>query len=144
MKRTAPPPFMSNFDGPNREQFCTRRERSNTPLQALQLMNDVQHFEAARNLAERIISEGGKTVGSRINYLYRTVVSRLPSPEELELIEAAYASQKALFDVDNEAALKAIKVGESLPADSTPPAEFAAWTMIANLVLNLDETVTRN
>ena len=70
--------------------------------------------------------------------------STLPSPEELELIEAAYASQKALFDVDNEAALKAIKVGESLPADSTPPAEFAAWTMIANLVLNLDETVTRN
>ena len=144
MKRTAPPPFMSNFDGPNREQFCTRRERSNTPLQALQLMNDVQHFEAARNLAERTISEGGKTVGSRINYLYRAVVSRLPNPEELELIEAAYASQKALFDEDNEAALKAIKVGESLPVDIAPPAEFAAWTMIANLVLNLDETVTRN
>jgi hypothetical protein len=60
------------------------------------------------------------------------------------LIEAAYASQKALFDEDNEAALKAIKVGESLPVDIAPPAEFAAWTMIANLVLNLDETVTRN
>ena len=135
---------MSNFDGPNREQFCTRRERSNTPLQALQLMNDVQHFEAARNLAERTISEGGETIGSRINYLYRAVVSRPPNPQELELIEAAYASQKALFDADSEAAQKAIKVGESLPADVAPPAEFAAWTMIANLVLNLDETVTRN
>ena len=135
---------MSNFDGPNREQFCTRRERSNTPLQALQLMNDVQHFEAARNLAERTIVEGGETVGSRINYLYRTVVSRPPNPQELELIEAAYVSQKALFDADSEAAQKAIKVGESLPADIAPPSELAAWTMIANLVLNLDETVTRN
>jgi hypothetical protein len=113
-------------------------------MQALQLMNDVQHFEAARNLAERTISEGGETVGSRINFLYRTVVSRLPNADELRLVETAYASQKALFDGDKEAALKALKVGESLPADIAPPAEFATWTMIANLVLNLDETVTRN
>lgn len=83
-------------------------------------------------------------MGSRINFLYRTVVSRTPNAEEFALVEKAFASQKALFDGDKDAALRAIKVGESLPANIAPPAEFAAWTMIANLVLNLDETVTRN
>lgn len=144
LKRTAPPPFMSNFDGPNREQFCTRRERSNTPLQALQLMNDVQHFEAARALAERAIASGGSTPADRVAFLYRTVLSRKPEAEESQLVCQAFETQLKLFQAEPEAAARAIAVGESTPKKIAPDAETAAWTLVANLILNLDETVTRN
>ena len=144
LKRTAPPPFMSNFDGPNREQVCTVRERSNTPLQALQLMNDVQHFEAARGLAERVLAEGGATTEERIAYLYRTVLSRRPDADETNLVRGAWERQRALYDANPEAAHQAIHVGESQPKNVASPPETAAWTMIANLILNLDETVNRN
>jgi hypothetical protein len=144
LKRTAPPPFMSNFDAPNREQSCTRRERSNTPMQALQLLNDVQHFEAARALAERVIAEGGPDDEKRLHWLFRTVLSRKPDAKEFSMLTAALAKQRALYQNDPKAAEKAISVGESLPKKIAAPAETAAWTLIANLVLNLDETVTRN
>jgi hypothetical protein len=144
LKRTAPPPFMSNFDAPNREQSCTRRERSNTPMQALQLMNDVQHFEAARALAERVIAEGGPDDEKRLLWLFRTVLSRKPDAKELSMLTAALAKQRELYQKDPKAAEKAISVGESLPKKLAAPAETAAWTLVANLVLNLDETVTRN
>jgi hypothetical protein len=144
LKRTAPPPYKSNFDGPNREQVCTVRERSNTPLQALQLMNDTQHFEAARALAERTLAEGGATDDSRIMWLYRIVISRRPAAEELELVTKALGRQRELYKADLDAAKKAIQVGESLPKNIASADETAAWTMIANLVLNLDETVCRN
>jgi len=144
LKRTAPPPFMSNFDAPNREQSCTRRERSNTPMQALQLLNDVQHFEAARALAERVIAEGGPDDEKRLHWLFRTVLSRKPDAKELSMLTAALTKQRELYQKDPKAAEKAIQVGESLPKKIAAPAETAAWTLIANLVLNLDETVTRN
>ena len=144
LKRTAPPPFMTNFDGPNREQFCARRERSNTPLQALQLMNDVQHFEAARALAERVLAEGGADTDSRLEFLYRTVLSRKPDAEEIRIVTAALTTQLKLFAAEEDAATKAIHVGESEPRKVAADLATAAWTMIANLVLNLDETVVRN
>ncbi len=144
LKRTAPPPFMANFDAPNREQVCMARERSNTPLQALQLMNDTQHFEAARALAERVLAEGGAADPARIDYLFRTVLSRGPTDRERGLLTAALARQRELYARDAEAARKAIQVGESAPRGVAPPAETAAWTILANLVLNLDETVNRN
>ncbi|MBL9083517.1 MAG: PSD1 domain-containing protein [Planctomycetales bacterium] len=144
LKRTAPPPFMSNFDGPNREQMCSRRERSNTPLQALQLMNDVQHFEAARALAERALAEGGKSDAERIAYLYRTVLSRSPDDRELLVVRRALDEQRRLYANDERAAAGAIRVGESKPAGVASAEETAAWTLTANLVLNLDETLNRN
>jgi hypothetical protein len=144
IKRTAPQPFLTNFDATNREQLCAVRDRTNTPLQALQLMNDVQHFEAARALAERVLGEGGKTTEERITFLYRTVLSRRPDAEELRLVSAALAKQRELFDADPEAAKKVVQAGESRPRGVAPDAETAAWTLVANLVLNLDETVTRN
>ncbi|MFM7074027.1 MAG: DUF1553 domain-containing protein, partial [Planctomycetota bacterium] len=144
LKRTAPPPFMANFDAPNREQVCMARERSNTPLQALQLMNDTQHFEAARALAERVLSEGGDNEPARIDFLFRTVLARRPTDQERGLLTAALARQRQLYAQDGDAAQRAIRVGESSPRGVAPPAETAAWTILANLILNLDETVNRN
>ncbi len=143
-KRTAPAPFMTSFDAPNREQFCTRRERSNTPLQALQLMNDVQHFEAARGLAERMLLEGGKTPEDRIAYGYQTVLARKPSPDELAVVSDALKQHLQRYAGDPDAAKKATTFGESRPNPSLPEGELAAYTLAANLLLNLDETVTRN
>lgn len=144
LKRTAPPPFMSNFDAPNREQSCPQRERSNTPMQALQLMNDVQHFEAARALAERTLAEGGKDDATRLQWLFRTVLSRSPDPKESALLTTALADQRRLATADADAAKKVVRTGESTPKNLAPAPETAAWTLVANLVLNLDETVTRN
>jgi hypothetical protein len=144
IKRTAPPPFMTNFDGPNREQFCVRRERSNTPLQALQLMNDVQHFEAARVLAERVMNEGGKSPAEQIGFLYRTVLSRLPAEQELTIVREALEQQQRHYAAVPEQAVKVIRNGESAVNAELPPIDLAAWTMVCSLVLNLDETICRN
>ncbi|MGI8603599.1 MAG: PSD1 and planctomycete cytochrome C domain-containing protein [Verrucomicrobiales bacterium] len=143
LKRTAPAPFMANFDAPNREQFCTRRERSNTPLQALQLMNDVQHIEAARALAERLMKEGGVTTADRISFAYRTVLARNPDPEEVAVVQDTFARHLTRYQAHPEAAAKLIAQGESKPVRGLLAPELAAWTMVANLLLNLDETITR-
>ncbi|MFM7554386.1 MAG: DUF1553 domain-containing protein, partial [Verrucomicrobiota bacterium] len=143
-KRTAPPPFMATFDAPNREQLCSRRERSNTPLQALQLLNDVQHFEAARGLATRMMTEGGTRPEDRIGFAFKTVLSRAPSPDEAGVVREAFTRFLGRYQADPEAARKAVRVGESAPRAGLPETELAAYTLTANLLLNLDETVTRN
>ena len=135
---------MVNFDAPSRELFCTKRERSDTPLQALQLMNDVQHFEAARALGERMMTEGGATPSERIAFAYRTVLARPPAAEEAAIVRAAFEKHLAKFSQTPEAAKKTIRNGESKPHTALPEAELAACTLVANLLLNLDETVTRN
>ncbi len=144
LKRTAPPPFMTNFDAPNREQFCTVRERSNTPLQALQLMNDVQHFEAARGFAERIMTEGGTAPADRIAFAYRAALSRKPTVEEIAVVQGTLGKFLAEYAQSAEAAKKVVHNGESKPKPGLPQSELAAWTLVANLILNLDETINRN
>lgn len=142
-KRTAPHPMFSNFDAPAREQFCLKRERSNTPLQALQLMNDVQHFEAARGLAQRAMQSAGDR-GARIDFIFRSVLSRLPGVEEKEIVAGFFEKHRAKYQGVPEEAMKAISFGESEPAKDLDPAGLAAWSLVANLVLNMDEAIVRN
>jgi len=141
-KRTAPPPNMTTFDAPNRESYCLRRERSNTPLQALTLMNDVQYFEAARNFAQRALQTSAST-DARITAMFRATTGRFPSAQEAEIIRQSFDQHLAAYLAKPEEAKKAITYGESKPDEKLSPAELAAWTMVANLILNLDEAVTK-
>jgi mono/diheme cytochrome c family protein len=142
-KRTAPPPQMSAFDAPSRESCLIRRERTNTPLQALLLLNEPQYVECARALAERAMKEGGDTVEQRLTQLFRLAAARQPDAAELAELAAAYRDHLAKYTKDVEAAKKLIAIGESKPDAALDPSELAAWTMVANLVLNLDEVINK-
>ncbi len=142
-KRTAPPPFMVNFDAPNREQLCAKRERSNTPLQALQLMNDVQYVEAARNLAARLL-QAHPGFGDQLDLAYRLLLSRPPRENEVAILQAQYQYQLDRFASNPEAAKQLLKVGESKSPEMSDLAGLASLTMVCNTLLNLDEVVTRN
>ena len=144
LKRTAPPPFMSSFDAPNREQSCSLRGRTNTPMQALQLMNDIQHVEAARAFASRIILAGGKTAKQRIEWAWRVVTARQATEPEVGIALAALRQHQSRFEQDANRAAELAQYGESSPDPDIAPEQLAAYTMLANLLLNLDEAVTKN
>ena len=144
VKRTAPPPFMTNFDAPNRETFCTRRERSNTPLQALQLLNDVQHFEASRCLAESLVKETLASPDRRLELLFERVLARQPDAFERESISKFLEETTTRLAAAPEEASKIARAGQRWPDRSLPTLDVAVWTLASNLVLNLDETITRN
>ena len=142
-KRTSPPPALTTFDAPSREECVVRRSRTNTPLQALALMNDEQYVEAARHLAERMMHAGGKTPVERIELGFRLATSRRPTADEVRVFQRLYLAQSAAYAKDGQAAAKLLSVGESPRDASLDPRELAAWTMVANVLLNLDETVTK-
>ncbi len=144
-KRQSPPPTLVLFDAPNRETCIVRRSRTNTPLQALALMNDPQFVEAARALAQRMLREPATEASAetRLAFGFALATARPPTSDERGVLLETLAAERAHFETDREAAARLIGVGES-PADgSLDPAELAAWTSIASILLNLDETITR-
>ena len=142
-KRTAPPPQMNILDAPSREACTIRRERTNTPMQALMLMNDPQFFEAARVFAERTIKQGGNTPEERIAYIFEMATAREPKPSEAKLLLETMQAHAEEIKADPEAAKELIAVGESKPDPKLDAVEVATWTMIANLILNLDEVLNK-
>jgi mono/diheme cytochrome c family protein len=142
-KRTAPPPQMSTLDAPSREACMVRRERTNTPLQALLMMNETQYVEAAIGLAGRAMKSGGASPEGRLAWMFRSATCRKPDATELAELSATYRDLLAQYQKDTESAKKLIASGSTKPDASAPPAELAAYSMIANLILNLDEVLTK-
>ncbi|MDA0806375.1 MAG: PSD1 and planctomycete cytochrome C domain-containing protein [Planctomycetota bacterium] len=144
LKRTAPAPQMSIIDAPSREACTVRRERTNTPLQALLLLNDPQYVECARGLAGRVLREGGQTAESRAVYLLRLCTGRKPQGDEVSELVSAVVDLQSVYAKDEAAAAKLVAAGSPGTDVSVPTSELAAWTIGANLVLNLDEVLTKN
>ncbi|MDZ4286751.1 MAG: PSD1 and planctomycete cytochrome C domain-containing protein [Prosthecobacter sp.] len=143
-KRTAAPPTMLLFDSPSRELCTVKRSRTNTPLQALALLNEVTFVEAARSLAQRIIKEGGPTPESRLDYAYRLVTARTPDADSQRILLAGLNQRLTEFKAAPDSATKLITTGASKPDAALNPSELAAYTMTASVLLNLDRTITRD
>ncbi len=137
-KRTAPPPQMTTLDAPDREYCVVRRARTNTPLQALLLLNDVQYVEAARHLAVRMLEAGGGDPGRAAAWGFRACTARRPLAAELHEILALVDEQTSWYQDHPEEAQALLEVGDTPPPEGDA-AELAAWTLAANLLLNLDE-----
>jgi len=143
-KRTSPPPTMLLLDAPTRETCTVQRSRTNTPLAALALLNDVQFFEAARHLGQRMMKEVSGGAEDRIDYAFRLATARPAKAEEVAALVEQYEAHLAEFRNHAEAALKIADAGDSARDESLDVAELAAWTMVASVLLNLDETLTKN
>jgi hypothetical protein len=142
-KRTVPPPSLSAFDAPDREKCTVRRMPTNTPMQALTLMNDPTYVEAARALAQRAIKEGGADPGARADLIFRLATSRSPSKDEEHMLAELAASAIVRYRRNPAAAQKLLRVGESPVDPKLDAAELAGWTIAASVALNLDEAITK-
>ena len=142
-KRTVPPASLAIFDAPDREKCAARRALTNTPLQALALMNDPTYVEAARALAQRALLEGGKNDDSRVIYAFRLATARTPTGKEVGVLRDLLKGRRRLFAADRRSAVRLIDVGESGRDSRLDAAELAAWTTVASVILNLDETITK-
>ncbi|HUG66476.1 MAG TPA: DUF1553 domain-containing protein [Pirellulaceae bacterium] len=142
-KRSAPPPSMQIFDAPTREKCTIRRPRTNTPLQALVTLNDVQFVEAARHFAQRIMWEGGDTPEQRLAFAYLQAIAREPSQTERDALLSVFHAAREHFKHAPDAAQQLLAFGESKRDESLAVDEHAAWTIVASAIFNLDETLTR-
>jgi len=142
-KRTVPPPSMVTFDAPSRELCTMKRVTTNTPLQALVLLNDPQFVEAARAFAQRIMLEGPDDVDGRIHFAFEAATGRLPNAKETAILKRTYDRELASWRTRREVAGRLLAVGESPRDRWLEPAEHAAWTQVATLILNLSETITK-
>jgi hypothetical protein len=142
-KRTVAPPSMVTFDAAGRETCSVRETRTNTPLQALNLLNDVTFVEAARVLAERVLADAGPSAESRITAAMRLVLARPPSPREQTVLLDGLRAYQARYEHDRDAARQLITIGAAPPSEAVDPRELAAYTALGNLILNLDETITK-
>ena len=142
-KRTSPPPSMAAFNAPTREQCTVRRERTNTPLQALVLLNDPQYVEAARQLAENTV-KAGKNTADRATTMLERVLAKPAAKQDVADIVKLVGRFKNLFGKDVAAARQLIDSGDSQPDTSLDPKELAAWTMAANALMNRDDFINKN
>jgi hypothetical protein len=140
VRRTSPYPSLTTFDAPSRELCTARRVRTNTPLQALTTLNDPAFFEAAQHLAKRMVDEEGSKAEDRVARGFRLAVGRRPDASEIRRVLAFQASERGKFAEDLESALAVV---EEQWAPETDLADLAAWTLVANALLNLDETITK-
>lgn len=144
IKRTAPPPQMNVFDAPSRESCTVRRERTNTPLQALLLFNDPQYIETAIGLASRAIDEGGSSDQAIAERMLSLTLARTPETIEIQSLVQGVQEDLAAFQQSPENAKQLLEISKGEIGKDKDPARLAAWTMAANLLLNLDEVVTKN
>ena len=137
-------PSLRAFDAPSREECTAERPRSNTPQQALVLLNDPTYVEAARVFAQKLMSEGGESLAERVNWVYRRILCRDAENWEAETLGKLYEKQLAGLRENKEAAGKLIAVGEYPAAGEFPAVELAAWMSVTRAILNLHETITRD
>lgn len=142
-KRTCPPPGMTSFDAPDRETCTIRRARTNTPLQALVLMNDPTFLEASRKLAERVLRGADGKDELRLELLYRLALARDPQVGEQAALLGLLEKSRARFEKSPAKAVQLLSIGMAPRDEKLDPAELAAWTTLCSLVLNLDETITK-
>ena len=142
-KRTVPHATLSTFDAPSFEICWVKRSRTNTPLQALAVLNDTTYVEAARGLATRMMNLEAASIAQKIEFAFRVATSRTPTEEELAVLQAGYDKYLAMYEASPVAATEAINHGESKLAPDVSQVQLAAFTAVASLILNLDETITR-
>ena len=142
-KRTSPPPYMEIFDMPGRENCIVSRERTNTPLQALSLLNDPQFVETSKALAVRMKNEGGKSIDEQIKMGYLLTLTREPNSKELQIMNDLYRDALEDFNTDHKSADKYLSVGDYKIPEKLIKNEIAAMTIVASTLYNLDEMYTK-